>query len=99
MSQKCSKLEHGSKGTYERGAGLTMKKRKSHLHRTTKKPRPEKLSWPGLRAKDRLTRVVTRAVKEAREARENEIQVEHAMARFRKAALKLLKSRARAPTG
>jgi len=50
-----------------------MKKRKSHSHSTKTKLRPEKLSWPGLRAKDRLTRVVTRAVKEAREARENEI--------------------------
>jgi hypothetical protein len=69
-----------------------MKKRKSHSHWTKTKLRPEKLSWPGLRAKDRLTRVVTRAVKEAREARENEMRAKHAMARFTKAALKLLEA-------
>jgi len=50
-----------------------MKKSKSPLDRTRMKPRTEKLSWPGLKAKDRLSRVVTRAVKEAREARENEM--------------------------
>jgi hypothetical protein len=64
MSRKCSKLEHCVKGTYKREEKLTMTKRK---------PRREKLSGPGLRAKDRLTRVVTRAVREAREARENEM--------------------------
>jgi hypothetical protein len=54
-----------------------MKKGKPHLPGTKIKPRPEKLSWPGLRAKDRLSRVVTCAVKEAREACENEMLAEH----------------------
>jgi hypothetical protein len=33
-------------------------------------PTHEKLPWPGLRAKDYLTRVVTQALKEAKEQRE-----------------------------
>jgi hypothetical protein len=50
-----------------------MKKRKSHVPHERTTPRREKLSWPGLKAKDHLTRVITRAVKEAREAREKEV--------------------------
>jgi len=34
------------------------------------KPTHEKLPWPGLKAKDHLTRVVTQAVKETKETRE-----------------------------
>jgi hypothetical protein len=49
-----------------------MKKRKAHLHRVSTKPKHERLPWPGLNAKDHLSRVATRAVKEARETRETE---------------------------
>lgn len=41
----------------------------SHL---TTKPKHGKLTWPGLRAKDRLSRVITRWVKKQKEERENE---------------------------
>ena len=44
-------------------------------------PEHEKLSWPGLRAKDHLSRVATRAVKEAKEKRENELWAESLIAR------------------
>lgn len=36
------------------------------------KPNHQRHSWPGLKANDHLSRVVTRAVKEAKELRENE---------------------------
>ncbi len=36
------------------------------------KPKHAKLSWPGLKAKDRLSRVITQAVKESKELKENE---------------------------
>jgi len=45
------------------------------------KPKHEKLSWPGLKAKDHLSRVLTRAVKEAKETRENEVWAENLFAR------------------
>lgn len=40
----------------------------------------EKLPWPGLKAKDRLSRVISRVVKEAREKRENEAWAENQIA-------------------
>lgn len=49
----------------------TMKRTTLRLHRTKTTRRQEKLPWPGLKAKDHLTRVVTRAVKEAWETRES----------------------------
>lgn len=49
-----------------------MKNNKARLLKVAGKPRHEKLPWPGLKAKDHLSRVVTRAVKEAKETRENE---------------------------
>jgi len=58
-----------------------MKKTKAHLHRLSTKPKHEKLSWPGLKTKDHLSRVATRAVKEAKEARENEFWAESQIAR------------------
>jgi hypothetical protein len=58
-----------------------MKKRKAHLDRVTTKPKHEKLSWPGLKVKDHLSRVATRAVKEAKETRENEVWAESLIAR------------------
>ena len=57
-----------------------MKKRKAHLDRVSTKPKHEKLSWPGLKAKDHLSRVATRAVKEAKETRENEAWAENMIA-------------------
>jgi hypothetical protein len=45
------------------------------------KPTYEKLPWPGLKAKDHLSRVVTRAVKEAKEARERDVWAEKQIAR------------------
>src|SRR5882724_10996848 len=59
-----------------------MKKRKEYLYRPSKKPKHEKLSWPGLKAKDHLSRVATRAVKEAKETRENEEWAESLIARM-----------------
>lgn len=41
-------------------------------NRLSSKPRRENLSWPGLRAKDRLSRVVTQWVKERKEEKGNE---------------------------
>lgn len=58
-----------------------MKKRKSYSLRTKSRPPTEKLCWPGLKAKDHLTRVITRAVKEAKETRENEVWAENQIAR------------------
>jgi hypothetical protein len=68
-------------GAYERDATFTMKKRKPHLRRASATPRQEKLPWPGLKAKDRLSRVITRAVKEAKETRENAVWAENQIAR------------------
>ena len=45
------------------------------------KPRHEKLPWPGLKAKDYLSRVVTRGVKQAKETRENEAWAQSQIAR------------------
>jgi hypothetical protein len=59
-----------------------MKKRKPHSHRARNTPRQEKLPWPGLSAKDHLSRVTTRAVKEAQETRENEAWAENQIARL-----------------
>jgi hypothetical protein len=51
------------------------------LRQISVKPTHEKLPWPGLRAKDHLTRVVTRAVKEAKETGEREVWAEKQIAR------------------
>jgi len=58
-----------------------MKKRKANLDRLSAKPSHEKLTWPGLNAKDHLSRVATGAVKEAKETRENEVWAENLIAR------------------
>lgn len=47
----------------------------------SKGPKHEQLPWGGLRAKDHLSRVVTRAVKEARERKETELWAENQMSR------------------
>lgn len=60
---------------------MATKKKQARLHRTSKKPGNERLPWPGLRAKDRLSRLVTRAVKEAREMKDNEAWAESQIAR------------------
>src|SRR5271154_4081895 len=49
--------------------------------RLSSKPRHTKLTWPGLRAHDRLTRVITRWVKEQRAERENEAWAQDQVAR------------------
>jgi hypothetical protein len=59
-----------------------MKRRKPQSRPTCTKPSHQKLPWPGLKAKDHLTRVVTQAVKEAREARENEAWAESQIVRL-----------------
>jgi hypothetical protein len=53
-----------------------MTKKRAQLHRVGAKPKHEKLPWPGLKAKDHLSRVVTRAVRETKERRENEAWAE-----------------------
>jgi hypothetical protein len=55
--------------------------RKKITHEISKRPKHEKLPWGGLRAKDHLSRVVTRAVKEARERKETELWAESQMSR------------------
>jgi hypothetical protein len=45
------------------------------------KPTHDSLPWPGLKAKDHLSRVVTRAVKDAKVARETDVWAEKQIAR------------------
>jgi hypothetical protein len=64
------------------GEGEMMRKERTALrHRISAAPNHEKLRWPGLKAKDHLSRVVTRAVKEAKEARETAVWAEKQIAR------------------
>jgi hypothetical protein len=49
--------------------------------RLSSKPKRMKLTWPGLRAQDRLSRVITRWVKEQKEERENETWARDQIAR------------------
>jgi hypothetical protein len=58
-----------------------MKKQRLYLHRISAKLKREKLAWPGLKAKDHLSRVVSRAVKDAKESREKEEWAENQIAR------------------
>lgn len=58
-----------------------MKKPRSHLPWISVKPKHEKLTWPALKAKDHLSRVISLAVKEAKETRENEEWAENQIAR------------------
>lgn len=44
--------------------------KKTCQSKISKRPTCEKLPWPGLKAKDHLSRVVTREVKKQREAKE-----------------------------
>jgi len=60
---------------------MRKKKRKSRLHEVSEKPIHDNLPWPGLKARDHLTRVVTRAVKDAKEARERSAWAEKQIAR------------------
>ncbi len=57
-----------------------MRKRKESAVEISTKPKYKKLPWPGLRAKDHLTRSVTRAVKEEREKKETELWAEDQIA-------------------
>jgi hypothetical protein len=60
---------------------VTAKKRKPHSRPALTTPSHEKLPWPGLRAKDHLSRVVARTLKEAKETKENEVWAENQIAR------------------
>lgn len=81
---------------------MIMTKKKARLHRISAKPKHEKLPWPGLKAKDYLTRVITRRVKEAKETRESEAWAKDLIARVleyvpAETALKLVYREARRP--
>ena len=58
------------------------KMRKPHSNRAQTTPKRERLPWPGLKSKDHLSRFVTRAVKKAKEARENEVWARSQIARL-----------------
>jgi hypothetical protein len=60
---------------------MRTKKVQARLNQLSAEPTHEKLPWPGLRANDRLSRVVTRAVKEAKEARARNEWAEKQIAR------------------
>lgn len=60
---------------------MTTTKRKAKSYPISAAPKHEKLPWPGLKAKDHLSRVVTRAVKEAKEKTESEAWAENQIAR------------------
>ena len=47
----------------------------------SKGPKHEKLPWSGLSAKDHLSRVITRVVKEATERKQTELWAEYQMSR------------------
>lgn len=57
------------------------KKMDTQAYQVIKKPKHERLPWPGLKDKERLIRVVTRAVKDARETREREAWAKEQLAR------------------
>ena len=59
-----------------------MKNRRKDSRQVGMTPAHEKLSWPGLTARDHLTRVVTRAVKEAKETRERKLWAETVIGRM-----------------
>jgi hypothetical protein len=74
---------------------MKTKKRKAPLLQVSMKPIHEKLPWPGLKANDHLSRVVTRSVKEAKETGERDVWAEKQIARVLdhvapKAALRLV---------
>jgi hypothetical protein len=66
---------------FAKEAKMRKKKTKSRLYEVSMKPTHDNLPWPGLKAKDHLSRVVTRAVKDAREARERDVWAEKQIAR------------------
>ena len=57
------------------------KTKKVRSYRVSPKPIHQKLPWPGLRAKDHLSRVITRFLKETREAKETEAWAQEQFAR------------------
>jgi hypothetical protein len=62
-------------------AEMKKKKTKPRSYELSRKPTHDNLPWPGLKARDRLSRVVTRAVKDAKEARERDAWAEKQIAR------------------
>ena len=61
---------------------MSTKKVEVQPNQLSRLPVYEKLPWPGLRAKDHLSRVVTRFVKETREERERYLWAEKQIARI-----------------
>jgi hypothetical protein len=55
---------------------------RQQTHCVSKVPRQENLPWPGLKSRDRLSRIVTAAVKAARGARHRELRAERQIARI-----------------
>jgi hypothetical protein len=66
---------------FKKESDVATRKRKAPLYHISTKPKHEKLPWPGLKAKDYLSRVVTRAVRDAKERREKEVWAENQIAR------------------
>jgi hypothetical protein len=60
---------------------MRKKNRESRLYKVSMKPTHDNLPWPGLKARDHLSRVVTRAVRDAKEARERDVWAEKQIAR------------------
>lgn len=60
---------------------MRTKKRKSLSYKLSIEPSRKKLPWPGLKAKDRLSRIVTREVKEVMETRERDAWAEEQIAK------------------
>jgi hypothetical protein len=59
-----------------------MKRKKSLSNKISARPTHNNLPWPGLKAKDRISRVVTRAVKDAKITNEREEWAEEQIARI-----------------
>ncbi len=51
------------------------------MYKVSAKARHDNLPWPGLKARDHLSRVVARAVKDAKEAKERDAWAEKQIAR------------------
>jgi hypothetical protein len=59
-----------------------MKRKKSQSNKVSARPTYDNLPWPGLRAKDRMSRVITRAVKDAKIASERDEWAREQIARI-----------------
>ena len=59
-----------------------MKRKKSDSNNVSARPKYDNLPWPGLKAKDRMSRVITRAVKDAKIATERDEWAREQIARI-----------------